>query len=79
VNATTNADPEPCETVTVEFTRDQVLALFSLLQWADQHSYGLAVKDDVRDAWCTLSAAWARANPGRTDRAGGNAGGDGRR
>jgi hypothetical protein len=35
---------EPCDQVTVAFTRDQVLALFGLLQWANQHSYGLAVK-----------------------------------
>jgi hypothetical protein len=56
---------ESCDQVTVAFTRDQVLALFGLLQWANQRSCGLAVKGDVRDAWVQLSAAWARANPGR--------------
>lgn len=53
---------EPCDQVTVAFTRDQVLALFGLLQWANQHSCGLAVKGDVRDAWVRLSAAWAKAD-----------------
>ena len=56
---------EPSDQVTVAFTRDQVLALFGLLQWANQHSYSLAVKGDVRDAWIRLSAAWAQANAGR--------------
>ena len=64
MNATSLATG-PRDQVTVAFTRDQVLALFGLLQWANQHSYGLAVKDDVRDAWIRLSVAWAGANPGR--------------
>jgi hypothetical protein len=61
---------EPCDQITVAFTRNQALALFGLLQWANQRSRGLAVKGDVRDAWVQLSAAWARANPSR---AGGSA------
>ena len=64
MNATSSVT-RPCDQVTVAFTRDQVLALFGLLQWANQHSCGLAVKGDVRDAWVQLSAAWAGANPGR--------------
>jgi hypothetical protein len=64
VNAT-NSVTGPCDQVAVTFTRDQVLALFGLLQWANQHSRGLAVKGDVRDAWVQLSATWAKANPAR--------------
>jgi hypothetical protein len=59
------AEPDPAALVAVVFTRTQVLALFGLLQWANQHSRGLAVRGAVRDAWCELSSAWARANPGR--------------
>jgi hypothetical protein len=50
------ADPAG-DGVTVEFTRDQVQALFGLLRQASQHSYGLLITDGVRDAWVQLSAA----------------------
>jgi hypothetical protein len=56
---------EPCDTVTVAFTRTQADALFGLLRQAARCSYRLLITDDLRDAWCELSAAWARTNPGR--------------
>jgi hypothetical protein len=75
VNATTPRSPrpaarlvtEPCDQVTVTFTRAQADALFGLLRQATRCSYGLLITADVRDAWCELSAAWARASPGRAD------------
>ena len=46
------------------FTRAEVVALFSLLQWANQRSLGLAVRGDVRDAWVRLSLAYGQSRPG---------------
>jgi hypothetical protein len=48
----------------VTFTKAEVVALFGLLQWANQRSLGLAVQGDVRDAWVRLSLAHGQSRPG---------------
>jgi hypothetical protein len=58
------AEPDPADLVAVAFTKAEVVALFGLLQWANQRSLGLAVKGDVRDAWVRLSLAYGQSRPG---------------
>jgi hypothetical protein len=56
-------EPDPADLVAVMFTRAEVVALFGLLQWANQRSLGLAVKGGVRDAWVRLSLAYGQSRP----------------
>ena len=58
------AEPDPANLVAVAFTKAEVVALFGLLQWANQRSLGLAVQGDVRDAWVRLSLAYGQSRPG---------------
>jgi hypothetical protein len=58
------AEPDPAGLVAVTFTKAEVVALFGLLQWANQRSLGLAVQGDVRDAWVRLSLAYGQSRPG---------------
>ena len=56
------AEPDPADLVPVAFTKAEVVALFGLLQWANQRSLGLAVQGDVRDApGCGCHSPTARA------------------
>jgi hypothetical protein len=57
-------EPDPADLVAVTFTKAEVVALFGLLQWANQRSLGLAVQGDVRDAWVRLSLAYGQSRPG---------------
>jgi hypothetical protein len=56
-------EPDPADMVAVMFTRPEVVALFGLLQWANQRSLGLAVQAGVRDAWVRLSLAYGQSRP----------------
>jgi hypothetical protein len=58
------AEPDPADLVAVKFTRTEVVALYGLLQWANQRSLDLAVKGGVRDAWVRLSLAYGQSRPG---------------
>jgi hypothetical protein len=57
------SEPDPAVLVAVMFTRAEVVALFGLLQWANQRSLGLAVQGDVRDARMRLSFAYGESRP----------------
>ena len=56
-------EPDPADMVAVMFTRAEVVALFGLLQWANQRSLGLAVQAGVRHAWVRLSLAYGQSRP----------------
>jgi len=56
-------EPDPADMVAVMFTRAEVVALFGLLQWANQWSLGLAVQAGVRDTWVRLSLAYGQSRP----------------